>query len=83
MTLDEERLLLQVSIERVINSSIVGLAAHRDRVRSGHSTGLADLAWQDWTDNDEAIKRLVVKLWNEARNTAFKRKLEAVSSQEP
>jgi hypothetical protein len=55
----ERRLLLDNSIERVINTSmkIVERSRHED----------ASMNYDDW----EALKSLTVKLWNNARNDAF------------
>jgi hypothetical protein len=56
----ERRLLLENSVERVINTSM-GLA-----LISRHED--AQVNFEDWT----ALKTLVVKLFNDARNEAFK-----------
>lgn len=68
LTRSQKRFLLENSIERVINSTITALDAHRIGHRSARTVELADQAFQDWSDDDEAIKQLVVQLWNEARN---------------
>jgi hypothetical protein len=56
----ERRLLLDNSVERVINTSM-GLA----RI-STHEN--AQMNFEDWVE----LKALTVKLWNDARNEAFK-----------
>lgn len=58
---NERRLLLDNSIERVINTSIQIIE------RSRHED--ADMNLEDW----KALKWLTVKLWNDARNEAFKK----------
>lgn len=55
----EDVLLLQNSIERVINTSM------RILERSNHPDASMNL--EDWIE----LKELVVKLWNEERNRAF------------
>jgi hypothetical protein len=56
----ERRLLLDNSVERVINTSmgLVRVSKHED----------AQMNYEDWVE----LKALTVKLWNEARNEAFK-----------
>jgi hypothetical protein len=56
----ERRLLLDNSVERVINTSmgLVYISNHED----------AQMNYEDWA----ALKTLTVKLWNDARNEAFK-----------
>ena len=56
----ERRLLLDNSVERVINTSmgILRISTHEN----------AQMNFEDWA----ALKALTVKLWNDARNEAFK-----------
>src|SRR5262245_17294279 len=58
----EERLLLENSVERVINTSMRIVEKSRDED--------AAVNYEDW----EALKWLVVKLFNAARDQAFKRR---------
>lgn len=57
-------LLLQNSIERVINNTINNLERRINRLNEEESINL-----EDWLE----LKTLVVELFNNARNEAFKR----------
>lgn len=60
----EDRLLLENSIERVINTSTKLIEHHVPISNEDMEMNLLD-----WSD----LKSLVVKLWDNARNEAFKR----------
>ena len=67
----QKSLLLANSVERVINSSITVLQQHAASKSCERDVELADTALMDWIEDNEAMKWLVVKLWNEARNAVF------------
>lgn len=57
---EREKLVLTIlSIERIVNTTIRGLG-------DGTTTD-TDCAYKDWTEHDNEVKRLVVKLWEVTR----------------
>lgn len=76
----QERLLLDSSVERVINTSIEVLdSLLPGRFPTERDLEHASTASQDWQDDGQALKYLVVQLWNHHRSEVFARRLAAGS----
>lgn len=75
LTYKEENLILQNSVERVINTSVELVdsidAKEDDALNDRVETNLGD--WEE-------LKWLVVKLWNDARNEVFKKREAGTSA---
>ena len=68
LTATEKRMIMENSIERVINTSI-DLADHvKTYYKQEHIREAADTNYQDWNE----LKWLTRKLWERERNSIFK-----------
>jgi hypothetical protein len=65
----KDRLLLENSIERVINTTLQILESVDDQYLPLYLQEYLDINIQDW----RSLKSATVEVWNDARNEAYKR----------
>jgi hypothetical protein len=78
LTEKEKKLILQNSIERVINTSIRTANRFREKTKDVDEVEEADINIENWLE----LKYLVVRLWERERQTIFKelRKKEEIKT---
>ena len=72
----EDKFLLTVSVERMINTTISVLADIATETQTPETKENADINFEDWMEQEQLAKKIICRLWNEARNEAFKRAQE-------